>query len=252
MRVSVALSLSSLCPLCLCGSTLSADAARRVLRLPGRRAARHDGQGPRRRAVPLRPLRLGADRRRASPRASTSRARRRSGSRGRSCRCPTRSGRRTTRRTWPARSSIAKDAALGVAARPAVDARGGAPRGPVFVVGDLPEVVEEEIDGDPVPVAGQAAGHDQRPHLPARGHRRLDVRREEGARRTPARSTPPGSARRSTRGSTSATPTARSSPRTTTPAAPTRSCVHRRAPTASTASASTTASAAAASATSTA
>ena len=42
-----------------------------------------------------------------------------------------------------------------------------------FVVGDLPEIVEDEIDGEPIPVAGEAAAHGQRPHLPARGRRHL-------------------------------------------------------------------------------
>ena len=49
-----------------------------------------------------------------------------------------------------------------------------------FVVGDLPEIVEEEIDGEPMPVSSFAAGDDQRPHLPAGRHGRLDVRRQAG------------------------------------------------------------------------
>ena len=44
----------------------------------------------------------------------------------------------------------------------------------------LPEVVEHEIDGEPIPRADHAAGHGQRPHLPARGHRPVGVRRPAG------------------------------------------------------------------------
>ncbi len=45
-----------------------------------------------------------------------------------------------------------------------------------FVVGELPEVVEDEIDGDPIPTAVTPARHDQRPHLSPRGCRLVDVR----------------------------------------------------------------------------
>ncbi len=50
-----------------------------------------------------------------------------------------------------ARVTIAADAALGVR-RGRVWTAQGAASGLAFVVGDLPEIVEQEIDGDPVPV----------------------------------------------------------------------------------------------------
>ncbi len=46
--------------------------------------------------------------------------------------------------------ALAKDAALGARRVRVFTSQGGA-GGPVFVVGDLPEVVEKEIDGDPLP-----------------------------------------------------------------------------------------------------
>jgi hypothetical protein len=46
--------------------------------------------------------------------------------------------------------TVAKDAPLGARRVRVFTAQGGA-AGPVFVVGDLPEVVEKEIDGDPLP-----------------------------------------------------------------------------------------------------
>jgi hypothetical protein len=48
--------------------------------------------------------------------------------------------------------ALAKDAALGARRVRVFTSQGGA-GGPVFVVGDLPEVVEKEIDGDPLPKA---------------------------------------------------------------------------------------------------
>ena len=50
-----------------------------------------------------------------------------------------------------ARVTIASDAALGIR-RGRVWTAQGAASGLAFVVGDLPEIVEQEIDGDPVPV----------------------------------------------------------------------------------------------------
>ena len=50
-----------------------------------------------------------------------------------------------------ARVTIAADAALGIR-RGRVWTAQGAASGLAFVVGDLPEIVEQEIDGDPVPV----------------------------------------------------------------------------------------------------
>ena len=77
--------------------------------------------------------------------------------------------------------TLAKDAPTGPRRVRVFTAQGGA-GGPVFVVGDLPEVIEKEIDGDAIPEPISAAGHRERSHLPARRHRPLGVRRARPAR----------------------------------------------------------------------
>ena len=70
--------------------------------------------------------------------------------------------------------TIAADASTGPRAWRVWTAQGAAGSLP-FVVGDLPEIVEREVDGDPVPDSGHPAADDQRPDLSSRGCGPLDL-----------------------------------------------------------------------------
>ncbi len=93
-----------LCVLCvLCGESLFAEPAGGVVHLPGGRPARHDGEGARRRPVPVQELLLRAARAGRRGEQATAEHANACGSRGRCCRCRIRSRRKIIRATWPAK-----------------------------------------------------------------------------------------------------------------------------------------------------